>query len=185
MSTKKNIPPIYSDRLRLRLLEEKDLPLTLSWRNQDSIRKWFFHSDLIYLEQHLSWFAKYQTRDDDYVFIIELSALERWIPVGQIALYNIDWTSRKAEYGRLMIGDPYAQGKGIAREATKMILDLGFSSLGLSKIYLEVFENNAAARKVYEDCGFLVRSLENNIVRMEISESKSKSNQIESSKREK
>jgi len=180
MSSKKIIPPKYSDRLRLRLLEEKDLPLTLSWRNQDSIRKWFFHSDLISIEQHLSWFAKYQIRDDDYVFIIELSALEHWIPVGQIALYNIDWMNRKAEYGRLMIGDPYAKGKGIAREATNIILELGFSSLGLSEIYLEVLENNAPARKVYEDCGFLVRSIENNVVRMEISESKSKLNQIKS-----
>jgi len=185
VSAKQIIPPIYSDRLRLRLLEEKDLPLTLSWRNQDSIRKWFFHSDLISLEQHLAWFTKYQARDGDYVFIIELSALEHWIPVGQIALYNIDWTNRKAEYGRLMIGDPYAQGKGIAREATKLILDLGFSSLGLSEIYLEVFENNAPARKVYEDCGFLVKSIENNVVKMEISESKNKKNQIESTEREK
>ena len=68
-----------------------------------------------------------------------------------------------------MIGDPYAHGKGVARESTKMILDLGFSSLGLTEIYLEVFENNAPARKVYEDSGFLINSIENNVVKMEIS----------------
>lgn len=185
MSKNDLISPIFSERLRLRLLEKDDLPLTLSWRNQNSIRKWFFHSDLISFEQHLAWFEKYQIRDDDYIFLIELSALDRWIPVGQISLYNIDRIHQRAEYGRLMIGDPCAQGKGIAREATNLILELGFNILGLNEIYLEVLENNAPARKVYQDCGFVIKSIQNNVVRMEILEGGNEQNQTESNEREK
>jgi len=45
--------------------------MTRAWRNQDHIRKWFFHSDPITTEQHLAWWQRYQDRDDDFVFIIE------------------------------------------------------------------------------------------------------------------
>ena len=39
--------PIETERLRLRLLEERDLPLTLAWRNQDQVRRWFLHDQPI------------------------------------------------------------------------------------------------------------------------------------------
>ena len=58
-------------RIRLRLLEEQDLPQTLAWRNQDHIRRWFFSSERLTPEQHAGWFARYRQRDDDFVFIIE------------------------------------------------------------------------------------------------------------------
>ncbi|MFZ3080563.1 MAG: GNAT family N-acetyltransferase [Bellilinea sp.] len=172
MVTRQAIPPVCSNRICLRLLEEKDLPLTLDWRNQDSIRKWFFHSDLVTKSQHLAWYQQYLQRDDDYIFIIEMLEQNRRIPVGQIALYHIDWQNRSAEYGRLMIGEPAAQGQGFAREATKIVLEIGFQTLGLGLIYLEVFENNFAARAVYTTCGFEVQANHNGIVRMQISSNK-------------
>ena len=68
---KRHIPPLEAGRIRLRLLEEQDLPRTLAWRNQDHIRRWFFSSEPLTPEQHAGWFARYQQRDDDFVFIIE------------------------------------------------------------------------------------------------------------------
>ena len=68
---KRHLPPLQAGRVRLRLLEEQDLPRTLAWRNQDHIRRWFFFSERLTLEQHAGWFARYQQRDDDFVFIIE------------------------------------------------------------------------------------------------------------------
>ncbi len=68
---KRLIPPIVGERVRLRLLEEADLPRTLAWRNQDHIRRWFVHSDVISPEQHRRWFGAYRERDDDFVFVVE------------------------------------------------------------------------------------------------------------------
>ena len=68
---KRHIPPLQAGRVRLRLLEEQDLPRTLAWRNQDHIRRWFFSSERLTPEQHAAWFARYRQRDDDFVFIIE------------------------------------------------------------------------------------------------------------------
>jgi len=182
---KRYIPPLQTGRICLRLLEEQDLPRTLAWRNQDHIRRWFFFSERLTPEQHAGWFARYNQRDDDFVFIIEelsgnfpssceneevqanarpstqysvLSTMpcDKSRPIGQVAIYNIDWASGTAEFGRLMIGENGAAGRGLARAATDAVVTLAFEQLGLQEIYLEVVPGNVRAIKVYEACGFEV-----------------------------
>ena len=139
--------------MRLRLLEEADLPMTRAWRNQDHIRKWFFNSDIITPEQHQAWWRRYQERDDDFVFIIEeTETLKR--PMGQVALYNIDWAAGRAEFGRLMIGEADAQGQGLARLATSTIVDEALTAWGIKEVYLEVLPANLPALAIYRGCGF-------------------------------
>lgn len=164
---KKALGPFENGKIRLRLLDKNDLPLTLKWRNQDDIRCWFFHSAPLQPDQHAGWFDQYCQRGDDYVFIIEEIA-GGGLPVGQVSLYHIDPLTNKAEFGRLMIGEPAARGKGLAKSATQLILQVGFEHLGLDEIYLEVFSNNAAARKIYEDCGFINTGEQQGVVRMSI-----------------
>jgi diamine N-acetyltransferase len=147
------VSPLENGRILLRLVEESDLPMTLIWRNQDHIRKWFIHSEVLSPEQHQTWFKDYLTRENDYVFIIEENEnLKK--PIGQISLYNIDRDLKFAEYGRLMIGEAEAQGKGLAKEATRLLLGYAFKELGLTRVELEVLEDNKPAMAVYRACGF-------------------------------
>jgi UDP-4-amino-4,6-dideoxy-N-acetyl-beta-L-altrosamine N-acetyltransferase len=164
--TKRSIPPLGNTSVCLRLLTKADLPQTLEWRNLDHIRIWFFHSDIISLENHLAWFEKYKEKDDDFVFIIIDTQTNH--AVGQIALYHIDWKQKRAEYGRLIIGAPEARGKGFAKIATRLLVAYAFENLGLEEIYLEVLEGNLAARKVYEQCGFTITHHEKNVIALAI-----------------
>ena len=149
---KRWIPPLVGERVRLRLLAEADLPMTLAWRNQDHIRKWFLNSNRIVPEEHREWFAQHAERDDDFVFIIEEHhRLHK--PVGQTSLYRIDWKQKRAEYGRLLIGEPEATGQGLAREATEVLLRYA-AELGLRDIELEVLAHNDVAIALYRACGF-------------------------------
>ena len=150
---KRHIAPLVNGRVTLRLLEAADLPMTLAWRNQDHIRQWFLHSDVITPEQHRAWWERYQDRDDDFVFVMEeTETLKR--PVGQVSLYNIDWAAGGAEFGRLMIGDAEANGQGLARLATSRLVDEGLTTWGLNRIHLEVLPTNLPALAVYAACGF-------------------------------
>jgi len=162
---KRSIEPIRGGRVLLRLLEERDLPTTLAWRNQDHVRRWFFDPEPILPAQHRAWFERYRERDDDFVFVIEETERLRR-PVGQVALYDVDWTRRRAEYGRLLIGDGEAAGRGLAREATALVVDAGFGVFGLREIHLEVLADNRPARAIYEKCGFLVEGEKDGRVRM-------------------
>ncbi len=158
------IPLISKGRIRLRLLEEPDLPMTLKWRNQDHIRRWFIHSEILSIDQHQNWFDAYLQKDNDYLFIIEIFDIYR--PVGQISLYNIDWASHCAEYGRLIIGEADAHGKGIAKEASRMLLHFAFSVLGLKEITLEVHKDNKPALTIYVACGFKEISKHGDLIKM-------------------
>jgi RimJ/RimL family protein N-acetyltransferase len=151
--TKRAIAPVEDDRVRLRLLSAGDLPETLEWRNRDEVRRWFFSSDMITFERHADWFARYTERDDDFVFIIE-DRQGGCRPVGQAALYRIDWSARRAEFGRLMIGVDEAAGKGLAFAATRLALKIAFEQFGLDEVYLDVFSHNRRAIDLYHGVGF-------------------------------
>lgn len=75
--------------------------------------------------------------------------------VGNIVLRNFDWINRNAEYA-IIIGERNYHGKGIGTEATKMILNHGFSRYNLHMIYLDVHEKNTGAIKIYQKAGFKI-----------------------------
>lgn len=151
---KRPLAPLEAGPVRLRLLQEADLPQTLAWRNQPHIRRWFFNSEALQFEQHLHWFTQYRERDDDFMFIIEAVELA-YRPVGQVALYHIDWSTLQAEFGRLMIGEAEATGRGLALAATQAVIQIAFGQLGLEQLYLEVFGDNIRAIRIYELVGFV------------------------------
>jgi len=165
--TKRFISPIENETVMLRLLEEADLPRTLSWRNKENIRRWFLTTGVIPFEKHLAWFNRYQSLDTDFVFVILARELN-FKPVGQISLYAIDWQAQVGEYGRLMIGEADARGKGLARSASLLLLQIGFEILGLKEIVLEVKQDNLSAVSVYRSIGFQETMTENGLIKMKI-----------------
>ena len=147
--SKRALPPLRGSRTTLRLLTEADLDRTLAWRNQDRVRTGFVTSSVIPPATHRAWFAAYAERDDDFVFVIE----EGERPVGQVALYGIDWAAGTATFGRLLVGEPDALGRGLASEATGLVIGLA-RQLGLRELRLEVFPDNARAVALYRKHGF-------------------------------
>ena len=162
---KRAVEPLRGERVTLRLIEERDLALTRTWRNLDHIRRWFFSSEPITPEQHEAWFRRYAGRDDDFVFVIE-ETRDLVRSVGQVSLYNVDWPRGRAEYGRLMIGDSAATGSGLARAATELLLEWALGTLALGEVHLEVLADNAPAIAVYRACGFQESEPEAGVVRM-------------------
>ena len=162
---KRPLPPITNANVVLRLIGQSDLATTRAWRNQDDIRKWFLTSSVISPEQHETWFAQYRDRDDDFVFIIEETETLRR-PIGQVSIYGIDWPRRSAKFGRLMIGDPQARGRGLARRAVETLIEYSERDLGLDELHLEVLTGNAPAIGLYESCGFVRRDEVDGEIRM-------------------
>lgn len=71
---------------------------------------------------------------------------------GTISLKNINLIDRNAEYA-IVIRKKF-WGTGLAKEATELILNYGFNSLNLNKIYLNVLSSNERANKFYNKMGF-------------------------------
>jgi RimJ/RimL family protein N-acetyltransferase len=156
--------PFTVGRLRLRLLEEPDLPLTLAWRNRDGVREQFKSSAPLAWEQHVGWFQRYCEKPDDFVFIVEEAATGA--RVGQVAVYGIDKARRDAEIGRFVVAPEY-QGKGLMREAILALIGFAAKEVDLRSVYLEVRESNERARRLYESIGFADTASADGMIRME------------------
>lgn len=165
---KRNVSPLKGQSIRLRLLEHADLPMTLRWRNDDAIRPWFFNSDLISAPMHEQWWHGYRERDDDFVFVIEDTAANHQ-PVGQASVYRVDWERKTAEFGRLMLGEPAARGRGLARDAVNVLTAFAFDGLALTELMLQLKEANSVAAAVYQSCGYRVVNRDAGVVTMTLS----------------
>ena len=163
MPIKKRIPPREENGLRLRLLRKTDLPKTRAWRNIDEVRQWFNFTDVITPRMHQEWWEKYRRMGSDYVFIIELP---NGTAVGQVAVYNIDHAKKTGEYGRCIVC-PQQAGKNILFRASLMLFGLIRDSLGLECLHLQVKNNNAKAKCIYERLGFVVSRTEGALVFMD------------------
>jgi ribosomal-protein-alanine N-acetyltransferase len=56
------------------------------------------------------------------------------------------------------VGEPF-WNRGIASNALKLMVDYGFKTLGLVRIYTGVFDYNKASQRVLEKCGFTLEGI--------------------------
>lgn len=163
--TKREVAPIHSRRLRIRLLEPADLSATLAWRNQPHVRQWFFDDRVIPAEAHDAWFEHYALLDDDFVFVLEERDTAQRI--GQISLYDIDWSRAIGECGRLIIDDAH-RSRGFASEATLALVGEAFADWELTRVAAHVYAGNTPSLRVFDRCGFRLVSTINGICRLEV-----------------
>lgn len=156
--------PIVAGSLRLRLLDEADLPFTLAWRNRDGARQQFGTADVLQWDQHAGWFTRYLDKADDLVFIVEDAATHSRI--GQVAIYGIDTGASKAEIGRFVVA-PEFQGQGLMRQGVEALMGFAREALGLASVYLLVRDTNERARRLYEQLGFTEVSRADGMITME------------------
>jgi RimJ/RimL family protein N-acetyltransferase len=74
-------------------------------------------------------------------------------PIGTTALEEIDRVHRAAEFD-IRIGEKDCWGKGYGTETTRLMLDYGFTALGLHSIRLGVVSYNERAIRAYARAGF-------------------------------
>jgi len=75
--------------------------------------------------------------------------------IGTCAFSQLDGENGSALY-HITIGEPDAWGRGFGTEATRLMIDHAFGTLGLHRIALFVFEFNERAIRAYKRCGFVV-----------------------------
>ncbi len=131
--------------------------------NVEAFQRWYSDPDVARL-------ARYQDapmRSDEIDRFFQLRALghesltmaihEREIGrlIGSCAFSQVDGDNGSAMY-HITIGEKDAWGRGYGTEATQLMLDHAFGTLGLHRVSLTVFEFNERAIRAYRRCGFVV-----------------------------
>lgn len=131
---------IKGKRVGLRAVEREDLPTLKDWRNLPSFRKNFREVRELSLENQYDWFDSLQnTKQFNYMFsILDLKSGKL---IGAAGLLYINWLIRSADFS-FYIGEDelYIGDDGRAIEATELLINYGFDTLNLNKIWMELYE---------------------------------------------
>jgi RimJ/RimL family protein N-acetyltransferase len=130
---------IKGNLVGLRAIEREDLYILRDWRNINHFRKNFREYRELNMVNQEDWFAKVAKSPNDFMFMIErLSDKE---PLGVCGLLYINWIIRSADFSFYIgINESYIDDLGYAEEATKLLIDYGFKTLNLHKIWMELYE---------------------------------------------
>lgn len=136
--------------IRIRKLEEKDIPFMIEWMQDEELTKNLqadfkkianYKSQLEFINNSISDSSKnFAIVDDNDEY------------QGSISLKNIDVEKSEAEFAICI--RKCAQGKHISFEATNEILMYAFQELGLNRVYLYVSSSNERANGFYNKFGF-------------------------------
>lgn len=146
---------IRSNEIVLTPIDEDDIELMRGWRNAPFNQTSFLTNSYIEAEQQKIWYQNYLSKNDDMMFIVNDELAGGTAKVGMVGLYDIDTEQGIAEFGRLLIGEPSARGRGLGITVTSLLCEFGFKQLKLGEIRLEVLAENAIANGIYTKAGFL------------------------------
>lgn len=139
-----------SKRINLRKVNNDDCLTYHQWRNDIEVMESTSPNlDQYTLEDTQNFINMIINAPNAKGYIIE----ESNIPIGIISIINIDYKNRNGEL-IIDIGDKNMWNKGIASEAISLILEYVFNELNFHRLYLQVFDFNTSAIKLYEKFGF-------------------------------
>ena len=159
----KTFPYLCDGNLTLVPMDIRHIELVRKWRNAN--RQWFFDSREVEAEEQLFWFHSiYQNDPTDQMWIAHLEAR----PVGTGALTHIDLDKREAEWSRLIIGEDFARGKGLAGRIARLVRDYGLDTLRLNRIYGSLYTHNQVTMHVDMAAGYLPYKVDGDITHVEL-----------------
>lgn len=136
--------------ISLRRLLEKDSQYMLEWMHDESIASSFRFDSLSFTLEDVLNFINDSNKDTNNLHYAIVDENDEYL--GTISLKEIDHQNLDAEYAISL--RKKCHGKGIAKEATTLLLDKAFNELKLNKVYLNVLQDNIKAIRFYEKYGF-------------------------------
>jgi RimJ/RimL family protein N-acetyltransferase len=138
-------------QVKLRDFRPDDAPAVHRWFNDEAVTADLVGSrDSFTLDDAAGWVARAMDFSRDRKWAITVDGSDD--TVGFVALFGLD-----RETGpelAVLVGEPSAWGKGVAREAERQACNLAFSDYGAHRIHAEIPGTNVAAQKVVTFLGF-------------------------------
>lgn len=144
---------LTGDHIRLRALNETEIPLLESWWADPAIA---IQQQSIVRPRPPGGMADtlraWSTNADSTGVGFAVSPRDGSALIGHVALYGATPVTRSATVGIVM--SPEATGKGLGTDALRTLVRYGFDEFGLNRIELQVWAFNTRAVRAYEKAGF-------------------------------
>lgn len=140
-------------RVYLRPLEPEDAAAFQPWANDPEVTRQVLISRPMTLADETAFVERMRTSDRDVGLAIVLRRGDRLIGATSLHPSPGPGYNRSAMFG-ILIGEKGEWGRGYGTEATGLIVDHGFDTMNLNRIWLHVVEYNARGIRAYEKVGF-------------------------------
>lgn len=154
---------LRGERVFLRAAERSDIPLFVSWLNDAETASFLTARAPMSIAMEEGWFERMLAAQGKEGFLFVMCLIDSGKPIGTIGLFDIDHVNGSAGMG-IAIGEKQLWGQGLGGDALNALVDLGFGELRLERIWLEVYDFNARARRSYEKCGFTFEGTERHAI---------------------
>lgn len=129
-------------------LDDEDLEIIRSWRNNENIRKWMYNDEMIEKEEHANFIDSLRHKSKTGYWLVKRNKQY----TGVLDITKIDFKNKNAYFG--IYGNPEERIEGRGKILAKAMKELAFDKLKLHSIHLEAIEDNERAINFYEKIGF-------------------------------
>ena len=140
--------------IELHAIEESDLKQLQEWRNDPEIRQYFREYRELSIAQQRIWYQEKVINDPDtLMYTMRISTSGEMI--GCCGFNHVNWIHRRGEIS-LYVGksSAYIDSEGYAADGISLLLDYGFSQLGLMRIWTETYSFDEKKRALLTSLGF-------------------------------
>jgi len=153
------MPVLKGQRIMLREYRSEDFGAISAWINDENTTRWMSTrfwppQTAVDVQEYLS--RMLQSSPNAYHFVIADAADGRYI--GQLDMFRVDWRLRQGEIGLLIAGEEN-RSKGYGQEALCLFERFAFCNLGLERLEMEVYMENAPALACYQKAGFTLEGV--------------------------
>lgn len=144
-------PFLIGSHVYLRPYERGDAPHFVRYLNDPEVRRYTSRDWPLSLVEEEAYLEQAAASHDSVACSVCLIDGDRLIGGAGFRFFN--WPARHAGFG-IAIGEKDCWNKGLGTEATCLLLNHAFDTLNLNRVWLDVYEFNARAVRVYEKLGF-------------------------------
>lgn len=145
---------MISKRMKLRALETSDVNLLFKWYQQNELMPYVYNENLdLSVEDHKSRIINQKNTEK-----LLMLTLHDGKPIGEC--YYSDILNKSCKVG-IKIWDHDYRSKGYGKEGMQMLIAHLFGGMGFKMVFLEVFEENEIALKLFESIGFKITGKKN------------------------
>ena len=140
---------MYSiEKMKLRRLLQKDLPVILEWRNQYDVRKMMKNKRIISKKEHQDWFSIVDKDNTCEWMVVEYDGLD----VGVTGITNLNSKSKTCTWSMYL--SPVMKNTGLGLLIEIKTIDRMVFEHNIKTIWGEALIKNKSVITIHKKCGF-------------------------------
>ncbi len=145
---------LKGSNIKLTAVNDSDLPVIADWFNDAGFLRYYdmIPAQPMSLRQMEDFIKDFEASGEKFIYAVRENNTGKII--GVAGFEEIIWSNGVATVF-IGIGDKGYTGKGLGKEAMKLLLDFGFNELNFYRVNLNVISYNETAIRLYEGLGFV------------------------------